>query len=87
MADRAREALAAAAEFLRIPGPLTATFTIDDPIALAVLYRAIHDIGQRDNPRGHRRCKTCHPGMDYRPLAVDGHEYHRRHLARIRRKR
>lgn len=62
------------------------TFTIDDPLAVALVYRAIHDISRRDNPRGHRRCHACHPEMALRPLAVDGHKYHARQLARVRRK-
>jgi hypothetical protein len=36
-------------------------------------------------PARHRRCRTCQPG--WKPLAVDGREYHRRQQARRKRKR
>lgn len=41
----------------------------------------------QDHPDSYSHCRACHPEQAPRPLAVDGHEYHRRQLARVRRKR
>jgi hypothetical protein len=49
-------------------------------------WRWLHDLDRACYPRRHRRCHVCHPEWS-RPLAVNGHEYRRRQLARIRRKR
>lgn len=42
---------------------------------------------QRKHYGRYSRCRTCHPEQDRRPLPVNGHAYHRRQLARVRRKR
>lgn len=67
-----------------MPGPLT--ITVDATASLAELYRAIHNIDWWMHPERHHRCDTCHPEMTPRPLAINGHEYHRRQRARTRRK-
>ena len=48
---------------------------------------AAHDFHAAWRPRGHRRCVTCHPGRKPKPLAVNGHEYRRRQLARQKRRK
>jgi hypothetical protein len=42
-------------------------------------------IGEAPGRHGH--CLTCHPEMDVHPLAINGHDYHRRQMARQKRKR
>jgi len=74
-------------ETLRLPGPVSVTISVDATGALASIYRMLHDIDRAHRPRKHGHCPTCHPDMDRRPLAVDGHEYNRRRKARQRRKR
>ena len=54
--------------------------------ALAKVYRALHDVDRQQRPHRHGHCPTCHPEQDRRPLAVDGHGYHRRQRARQRRR-
>jgi len=69
--------------------PLTVTITVDATganEALAQLYRMVHDVDRARRPRRHGHCRTCHPEQDRRPLAVDGHGYHRRQRARQRRR-
>jgi len=85
--ETAARALDDAREALRLPGPISGTFTITDPAAVAVLYRTIHDIDLGHCPRRHGHCPTCHPEQDRRPLAVNGHEYNRRRKARMRKRR
>jgi hypothetical protein len=52
------------------------------------VQRISHDIDAREHPRWHkRRCRTCNPRGNPRPLAVNGHEYRRRRKARMRRNR
>lgn len=41
----------------------------------------------RKRRRHRRRCPTCNPGGNPRPLVIDGREYRRRRAARQRRKR
>lgn len=45
---------------------------------LARIRLAVHGRDRWRRPRRHRRCKTCHPELGPRPLAVDGREYQRR---------
>jgi hypothetical protein len=47
--------------------------------------RQFHSLAAALFPARHRRCRTCQPG--WKPLAVDGREYHRRQQARRKRKR
>jgi len=49
--------------------------------------KAFHGLGAAFFPSQHRRCLTCHPSQRPKPLAVNGHEYHRRQMARRRRRR
>jgi len=49
--------------------------------------RQVHDLSAALAPAEHRRCLTCHPSRKPKPLAVNGHEYHRRQMARRRRRR
>ena len=51
------------------------------------LTRMGHDVHLVLFPRKHKRCVTCHPRLKPKPLAVDGHEYRRRQLARRKRRR
>ena len=51
------------------------------------LARQFHAVSAALYPARHRRCLTCHPERKPKPLAVDGHEYHRRQRARQRRRR
>jgi hypothetical protein len=67
--------------------PVSLTITVDYSGFSAELERLIHRLDQLMFPRKHRRCRTCHPRSVSRPLAVNGHEYHRRQRARTRRKR
>jgi hypothetical protein len=78
--------LAGEFETVRFPGPVSVTITVDATGALASIYRMLHDIDLAHRPRKHGHCPTCHPEMDVRPLAVNGHDYHRRRKARQRRK-
>jgi hypothetical protein len=55
--------------------------------SLADASRWFHDLDRFCYPRKHRHCHTCHPEQAPRPLAVNGHEYHRRQQARQRRTR
>jgi hypothetical protein len=47
--------------------------------------KGLHALSAAFFPEQHRRCRACHP--QWKPLAVDGREYHRRQQARRRRKR
>lgn len=69
--------------FGRLAG-LTVSVTVDISDFMAKVteaWRWFHDLHRACYPRRHRRCHTCHPKWS-RPLAVNGHEYHRRQLAR-----
>jgi hypothetical protein len=71
-----------------MPGPLTITIDVSGWIdALAAVYPAIHDLDRLAHPRRHGHCRTCHPEMDVRLLAINGQDYHRRQMARQKRKR
>jgi hypothetical protein len=72
------------APFGRLAG-LTMSITVDLSEATEAL-RWFHDLERTCYPRKHRRCHTCHPTWS-RPLAVNGHEYHRRARARQGRNR
>jgi hypothetical protein len=48
-------------------------------------WRWLHHLDRACYPRRHRRCHICHPRWS-RSLAVNGHEYHRRQLARTKRR-
>ncbi len=54
---------------------------------LARIKLAIHHHDRQLRPRRHRHCRTCHPEQAPKQLVVDRREYHRRQLARQRRKR
>lgn len=47
--------------------------------------RGLHALSAALFPGQHRRCRACHP--QWKPLAVDGHEYHRRQRNRVKRSR
>lgn len=68
---------------------LTLSLTVDLPDLMAKANETwswLHDLDRARYPRKHRRrCHACHPKWP-RPLAVNGHEYHRRQRARARRK-
>jgi hypothetical protein len=49
--------------------------------------RMFHDVHRFFFPKQHGRCWTCHPARKPKPLAVDGRQYHRRQMARRRRRR
>jgi hypothetical protein len=54
---------------------------------LRAAVEAFHDLGAALEPRRHRdRCRSCNQRGNPGPLAVNGHEYRRRSLARKRRK-
>ena len=75
-------------EAFRLPGPLTITVNITDfEDKFAEVYRLIHDLDRSMYPKRHRHCRTCHPEMDVRPLAINGQDYHCRQMARQKRKR
>ena len=54
---------------------------------LARVRRAIYYHDPQHGIIRHGHCKTCYPEQGPRPLAVNGHEYHRRHRNRVRRNR
>jgi hypothetical protein len=75
-------------EFFGLPPSVTITVNVTDfEEKLAGLYRMIHEHHAWAYPKEHRRCLTCHPQMAPHPLAVNGREYHRRQMARARRRR
>jgi hypothetical protein len=46
---------------------------------------ALHKAAHRDDRAHHRRCPACNPYGFPKPLAIDGHEYHRRQRRRNKR--
>ena len=49
--------------------------------------KAFHGLSAALSPEIHRKCWTCHPKWRPKPLAVDGHAYHRRQRNRVKRRR
>lgn len=66
---------------------VTLTVTADTATFGRQLRAAEHTIDAWRQPRGHRRCPSCHPEMAPRPLAVNGDDYRRRQLNRAKRRR
>lgn len=62
------------------------SITVDYSDAKAEFRRLVRLIC-RLTPGSHSHCRTCHPEMAPRPLAVNGDDYRRRQLARTRRRR
>jgi len=52
--------------------------------AMPALLKIAHVVNHQ---RRHVRCRACNPAGNPLPLAINGHEYHRRQLARRRRRR
>lgn len=78
--------------------PVTLSVTVDYSGRMTEFRRHVRTIlwwwrlaKQQTHQQNHTgpwsRCKACHPEQDRRPLAVNGHEYRRRQLARVRRER
>ena len=78
--------------------PVTLSITVDYSDAAAAFRRLVRQMIRliRDGKRARHsqrhegkfaRCRACHPEQDRRPLAVNGHDYRKRQLARQRRRR
>jgi hypothetical protein len=75
--------MAAAAEFGRM---ITVTITPNMVVFVKRMNAMGHAMHACQLPHLHRHCVICHPEALPPPLAINGREYHRRQLARRKRR-